>query len=397
MTRRRAKFKMAAGNRWRIAGPLELLVLQPTPFCNLDCTYCYLPDRDSKRRMSEATLNRVFQFVFSSGIVEHGFTVVWHAGEPMVLPVSYYKRAIEIAGSHNPGGLEVRQSFQTNGVLIDDAWCDFFKEHNVNVGVSIDGPAFLHDRNRKTRKGAGTQHQVMEGIRKLQSNEVPFHVISVLTSETLDYADELYDFYVDNEIREVAFNIEEVEGPHAASTLGEAGIENRFRRFIGRFFDLVARDESAVSVREFDSLVPMILNGNDSEDFPPTQENAPCAILSVDCEGNFTTYSPELLGLTSSHYGDFAIGNVNTDTLASAINSEKFQRMSSDIARGLSTCRDTCEYYNFCGGGAPVNKYFENGSFDSTETMFCRLNRKAIVDVIVAKLQNSTRVATDAA
>ena len=347
--------------------------------------------------MSDATLNRVFQFVFSSGIVERGFTVVWHAGEPMVLPISYYKRAIEIVGSHNPGGLDIKHSFQTNGVLIDDAWCDFFKEHNVNVGVSIDGPAFLHDRNRKTRKGDGTHHRVMEGIRKLQGNDVPFHVISVLTSETLDYADELYDFYVENEIREVAFNIEEVEGPHAASTLGAAGIESRFRRFIGRFFDLVARDELALSVREFDSLVPMILNGNDSEDFPPTQENAPCAILSVDCEGNFTTYSPELLGLTSSHYGNFAIGNVNTDTLAAAMNSEKFQRMSSDIARGLSKCRDTCEYYGLCGGGAPVNKYFENGSFDSTETMFCRLNRKAIVDVIVAKLQNPTGVTTDAA
>ena len=147
---------MAAGNRWRIAGPLELLVLQPTPFCNLDCSYCYLPDRDSKHRMSEATLNRVFQFVFSSGIVQQGFTVVWHAGEPMVLPVAYYERATEIAGAYNPGGLRVGHSFQTNGVLIDDAWCEFFKAHNVNVGVSVDGPAFLHDRNRKTRKGGGT-------------------------------------------------------------------------------------------------------------------------------------------------------------------------------------------------------------------------------------------------
>jgi uncharacterized protein len=385
---------MAAGNRWRIAGPLELLVLQPTPFCNLDCTYCYLPDRDSKRRMSDATLNRVFQFVFSSGIVEQGFTVVWHAGEPMVLPVAYYQRAIEIARAHNPGGVQVRQSFQTNGVLIDDRWCDFFKQHQVNLGVSIDGPAFLHDRNRKTRKGAGTQRRVIEGIRKLRSNDVPFHVISVLTSESLDYADELYDFYVDNEIREVAFNIEEIEGPHAASTLGTAGVESRFRRFIARFFDLVARDDLALSVREFDSMVPMILNGNQHEDFPPTQENAPCAILSVDCEGNFTTYSPELLGLISSHYGDFAIGNVNTDTLESAIKSDKFRNISSDIARGLSKCRETCEYYSLCGGGAPVNKYFENGSFDSTETMFCRLNRKAIVDVIVAKLQNPNGAAT---
>ncbi len=87
-------------------------------------------------------------------------------------------------------------------------------------------------------------------------------------------------------------------------------------------------------------MVPMILNGKQDEDFPPTQENSPCAILSVDCEGNFTTYSPELLGLSSSHYGDFAIGNVNTDTLESAINSDKFRNMSSDIARGLSKCRD---------------------------------------------------------
>ncbi|HKN13964.1 MAG TPA: cyclophane-forming radical SAM/SPASM peptide maturase GrrM/OscB [Candidatus Binatus sp.] len=387
---------MAAGNGWRIAGPLELLVLQPTPFCNLDCTYCYLPDRDSKHRMSDATLNRVFQFVFSSGIVEQGFTVVWHAGEPMVLPVGYYERAIEIVAAHNPAGLQVGHSFQTNGVLIDDAWCDFFKRHHVNVGVSVDGPAFLHDRNRKTHNGAGTQRRVMEGIRRLQSNEVPFHVISVLTGESLDYADELYDFYLENEIREVAFNIEEIEGPHAASTLGGAEVERRFRRFIGRFFDLVARDELAISVREFDSMVPLIL-GSDRDDVPLTQENAPCAILSVDCEGNFTTYSPELLGLKSSHYGDFAIGNVTNDTLSSAMNGEKFQRMSNDIARGLSKCRNTCEYYSLCGGGAPVNKYFENGSFDSTETMFCRLNRKVIVDVIVAKLQHPIGVATDGA
>jgi len=346
--------------------------------------------------MSDATLNRVFEFVFSSGIVEQSFTVVWHAGEPMVLPVSYYERAIEIIGTHNSGGLQVRHSFQTNGVLIDDAWCDFFKRHNVNVGASVDGPAFLHDRHRKTRSGAATHHRVMEGVRKLQSRDVPFHVISVLTDESLDYADELYDFYVENEISEVAFNIEEIEGPHAASTLGATGAEGRFRRFIGRFFDLVTRDESPISLREFDSMVPMIL-GSDAGEIPLTQENAPCAILSIDCEGNFTTYSPELLGLKSSHYGDFAIGNVYTDnTLASAISGEKFRDMSNEIARGLSKCRDSCEYYGFCGGGAPVNKYFENGSFDSTETMFCRLNRKAIVDAIVDKLRHPLDAATDA-
>ena len=271
---------MAAGNRWRIAGPLELLVLQPTPFCNLDCGYCYLPDRDSKRRMSDATLNRVFQFVFSSGIVEDGFTVVWHAGEPMVLPVAYYERAIETIGAHNRDGLRVGHSFQTNGVLIDDAWCDFFKRHRVNVGVSVDGPAFLHDRQSKNAQRRRDSSSRDGRDPKLQTHEVPFHVISVLTGESLDYADELYDFYVENEIREVAFNIEEIEGPHAMSTLGAAGVEDRFRRFIGRFFDLVARDESAISVREFDSMVPMILGGG-GNDKRGSADPGKCALRDI--------------------------------------------------------------------------------------------------------------------
>ena len=75
-------------------GPLELLVLQPTPFCNIDCSYCYLPNRQSTRRMSAAVLDRVFAEVFASGLVRKAFTIVWHAGEPLVLPPVYYQDAI---------------------------------------------------------------------------------------------------------------------------------------------------------------------------------------------------------------------------------------------------------------------------------------------------------------
>jgi len=65
-------------------GPLELLVIQPTPFCNLDCSYCYLPDRSNKRKMTLETLEKTFNWVFSSGLVRQPFTLLWHAGEPMV-------------------------------------------------------------------------------------------------------------------------------------------------------------------------------------------------------------------------------------------------------------------------------------------------------------------------
>src|SRR6478672_10644792 len=177
-------------------GPLELVVIQPTPFCNLDCSYCYLPDRSNKGKMTLETLEKTFAWVFSSGLVRAPFTLLWHAGEPMVLPAAFYRQATELLVESNTSGFEVTQSFQTNATLLDDDWCDFLLRHNVHVGVSVDGPAFLHDRHRRTRQGAGTLDRVLRGIRLLHEHNVGFDVISVLTADSLLYPDELFDFYV---------------------------------------------------------------------------------------------------------------------------------------------------------------------------------------------------------
>jgi uncharacterized protein len=366
-------------------GPLDLLVVQPTPFCNLDCSYCYLPDRLDKRRMSAATLERLFARVFASSIVRERFTVVWHAGEPMVLPPSWYEQAFALAARLDRRGVEVAHSFQTNGSLIDDEWCALIRRWAVRIGVSVDGPAFLHDRHRKTRSGAGTHARVMHGIDTLRRNDVPFHVITVLTADALDHPDELYEFYVANELLQVGFNIEEIEGPNRTSSLAAASAEDRYRRFLARFFDLVEAGGHRVHVRELDAMTGALLE-------PPrgavrTQETAPFAIVSVDCEGNFTSFSPELLGQRDPHYGDFVLGNVARDTFEAAAASAAFLRLHGAIAAGVARCRAECDYFAFCGGGAPVNKLCENGSFDSTETLFCRLNRKALADVVLARLE----------
>ncbi len=369
-------------------GPLDLLIIQPTPFCNLDCRYCYLPDRLNKKRISPATLERTFQRVFESDIVQGPFTVVWHAGEPMVLRPEFYAQAFEIAARHNSSNVPLAHSFQTNATLIDQAWCDFIKQGSVRIGVSVDGPDFLNDLYRKTRRGDGTHDRVMEGIRLLKQNQIPFHVITVLTYKALDYPDELYTFYVENRIERVGFNIEEIEGPNEHSSLSAADTDERYRRFMSRFFDLVAAGGYPLRVREFDSALAAILQGG-SHRLLRTQETAPFAIVSVDWEGNFSSFSPELLGLRNAQYGDFVLGNVETDSLATAAASPHFAALYRDIAAGVEKCRQSCAYFGFCGGGVPVNKYCENGSFDSTETLFCRLNRKAMVEVMLDKLQQA--------
>src|SRR6516165_12587266 len=119
-----------------LRGPLELLVLQPTPFCNINCSYCYLPDRQSTKKMSPETLRHVFDWVFSSGLVREPFSLLWHAGEPLVMPVDFYEEAMTLLGRANRSGVTVYHSFQTNATLIDPRWCDFFRRHDVHLGVS---------------------------------------------------------------------------------------------------------------------------------------------------------------------------------------------------------------------------------------------------------------------
>ena len=367
------------------SGPLELLVIQPTPFCNIDCSYCYLPDRRNTRKITLDTLEQIFTWAFGSGLVRQDFTLLWHAGEPMVLPASFYEQATALLQRCNDSGFAVTQSFQTNGTLVDDAWCDFIRRHDVHVGVSVDGPAFLHDLHRRTRRGGGTFDRTRAGMRRLQDHGVDFNVITVLTAASLAYPDELFDFYVENGITSVSFNVEEIEGPHASSSLAAQGTEARFRRFYSRFLDLVIAADFPFDVREFETARGTLSYRNDAG--MRTQECRPFAILNVDCEGNFSTYSPELLGLSSPRHGSFAFGNVARDSLQDVLAEPRFIALDQEIGRGIEQCHATCQYAPFCGGGPPGNKFFENGDFASTETLSCRLHKQVTFDVALSKLE----------
>src|SRR5262249_19491497 len=148
---------------------IGMVVVQPTAFCNINCTYCYLPDRNNKHVIAQSTVTRLFEEIFASGWASPEITVVWHAGEPLVVPVAFYREAFATIERLRPksgsGPVTVKHSFQTNGMLIDGEWCRLFLEWNVGVGVSIDGPRDLHDRHRKTRNGHGTFDKTLAGIR----------------------------------------------------------------------------------------------------------------------------------------------------------------------------------------------------------------------------------------
>jgi uncharacterized protein len=365
---------------------LRLLVLQPTPFCNIDCSYCYLSNRKFKGVMSLETLDLVCRRVLESPFLAPQLDVAWHGGEPLVVPLRWYEEATALMANRLSRETALRHCFQSNGLLVNEEWAQFFARVGARVGLSIDGPADLHDANRRTRSGRGTHAAAMRAVRLLQDHGHDFHVITVLTERALEHPERLFDFYVENGIREVGFNIEEVEGAHLRSSLVGAGVEARFRKFVSRFFELVWNAPGRLRVREFESAIGVLISDVPVRD----QQNVPFAILSIGYDGTASTFSPELLGARHSRLDGFGFGHVATHRLADMRLGPVFGAVDREIQDGVDACERSCSYFRWCGGGAPANKLFETGRFDATETMHCRLIRQVMLDEVLAGIEART-------
>ncbi len=370
-------------------GPLELLVLQATPFCNLDCSYCYLPDRDDRSKMDLAVVEKAIERVLEAKLAEGEFTVVWHAGEPLVVGVDYYEQAIERIASLVPDEITVHHSFQTNGVLIDQGWCDFFNRHKIRLGLSIDGPQDIHDRYRKTRNGKGTHHKVTRAVELLNDSGTSYHVIAVLTDDAIQQADKLFHYFNALGSEYICFNIEEIEGCNQSSTVLENDRYSNYIEFLDRFQRLRQEHGSSFRIREIDGVISAVMNwqSDPQNNAIRHQENTPFKILNVDVNGNFATFSPELLGTSSDRYGDMKLGNLFETSISECQQSLHYQRIATAIRDGVELCQRECDYFELCGGGSPSNKLAENRCFDSSETEFCRLQKKACVDFALGELE----------
>lgn len=364
--------------------PIELLVLQSTPFCNIDCSYCYLPNRNNRDRMDARVLSAALDRLIESGRLGTRLVVAWHAGEPLVLPPAYYREAMDLIGSRLSGFTRIEYNIQTNGTLISDPWCELLKSRNVQVGLSIDGPRQLHDRQRRTRGGAGTHEKVVAGLRRLHAHGVRFHVITVLTRESLRHADEIYGFYVETGATTVAFNIEEIEGQNRFSSLADPACEAEYLAFIERFH-LLCRN-GTMGVRELDHAFGALVSPEPGRTISNNQVE-PFAIVSVAADGAFSTFSPELLGMRDDRWGGFVLGNVLTEGIDAAVASQKYRAIWSEIQAGIERCRSECSLFDVCGGGAPSNKLSETGRFDCSETLHCRYNVKLPVVFAVRSVE----------
>jgi uncharacterized protein len=208
----------------------------------------------------------------------------------------------------------------------------------------------------------------------------------VLSAASMAAPQEMFDFYIAEGIDHVCFNVEESEGDHVSRSFAEIGIEAAYYRFLREFWRLSAAAPGKISfIREIEHALQQVIRPAGAPFINQLVE--PFAITSMDWAGNISTFSPELLGLKNLAYEDFLLGNINRDTLVDLPRRPNFTRMLADIRAGVEMCRERCEYFSVCGGGEPVNKLAENGSFASTETTYCRLTKMQATDLVLDALE----------
>jgi uncharacterized protein len=373
-------------------GPVELMVIQGSPFCNINCKYCYLPDRLNKKRISKDTVFKIMERLIQDNLLGQEISFIWHAGEPLAVPVDFYRDLFSMISQCIPDGTKVNHHMQTNATLLNDAWCNFIEEYDIRIGVSVDGPQFLNDKNRLTRSEKSTFAKVIDGINCLKKHDIRFHAIAVITDRALEHPHEIYDFFKTIGVTKVGLNIEEIEGVNKESSLkvDEASLQT-LKNFYERLYERQLEDDDPLQIRELDDAKRKILQIplDYFSNHGITQQNNPYQIISVDIDGNFTSYSPELLGQKDEKYQDFILGNVHRESFLEATDKPIFQELKNDIFDGIKKCQESCQYFSFCGGGAPANKYYENGTFRSTETLQCRYSIQTPLEIIAGRLEQA--------
>ena len=209
------------------AKPLYVMVKPVGAVCNLACDYCYYLEKANlykdnlKHVMSDELLEKfIDEYINSQTMPQVLFT--WHGGETLMRPLSFYKKAMELQKKY-ARGRTIDNCIQTNGTMLTDEWCEFFRENNWLVGVSIDGPQEFHDEYRKNKMGKPSFVKVMQGINLLKKHGVEWNAMAVINDFNADYPLDFYHFFKEIDCKYIQFApiveriLEHQDGRHLAS------------------------------------------------------------------------------------------------------------------------------------------------------------------------------------
>jgi len=239
--------------------PFTLLIKPTGSDCNLDCKYCFYKHRApevgrGRQRMSDEVLQRLVKDYMELRFGFCGFA--WQGGEPTLMGLDFYKKAVELQKKYGKPGQEVGNSLQTNAILLNDEWCQFLHDNKFLVGISIDGPKEMHDYYRLDHSGAGTFDKVVRAIELCKQYKVEFNALTLLNNVNVGHPDELFDFFIGAGIKYLQF-IPCVELDPVTGEVTDFSITpQQYGQFLCRIFDRwYDYGPENLSIRDFDSIV----------------------------------------------------------------------------------------------------------------------------------------------
>lgn len=348
----------------------SVLVKPAGPDCNLHCSYCFylrkaaLFSEHLQHRMSDEVQEELIRQVMQQGGSQ--VSIAWQGGEPTLMGLSFYERAIALERKYGRNQV-VGNALQTNGLLLNRDWARFLRKYDWLVGISLDGPAHIHDHYRLDRGGAGTHHRVEENALMLLEEGVAVNVLCCLTDYSVQFPDELYNYYKKLGFTWMQF-IPVVEtdplDPSRAASYSVTAAD--YGCFLCRIYDLWAADfrngEPTTSVRHFESVFYAYVGME-----PPecTMMKTCGPYLVVEHNGN--VYSCDFFVEPK-----WKLGNVMTGRLSSMLNSKQQETFASAKALLPGECR-RCPWLTKCYGGCTKDRIKDPA--DQRKPRFCNAYR----------------------
>lgn len=178
------------------------IMLKPrASICNLDCKYCYYLSKrnlypESDCRMNDNTLEEfIHQYINAQRVPE--VTFGWQGGEPTLMGLDFFKRAVRLQKKYARPGMQIYNTLQTNGTLLNDEWGKFFYENSFLIGLSLDGPPQLHNTYRIDKEGNPTFARVKKGLDILKRYNIEFNILTCVHAANAEYPLEVYRFLRD--------------------------------------------------------------------------------------------------------------------------------------------------------------------------------------------------------
>ena len=346
----------------KLLPPRIHVLSKPTgAICNLDCSYCFFLDKEdlypgSKFRMTDEVLETYIRQLIESHKTRE-VTVAWQGGEPTLMGIDFFRKAIAYQEKYRKPGTIFENTLQTNGTLLDDEWCEFFKENNYLIGLSLDGPRELHDANRVDKKGGPTFDRVMRGLRLLQKHGVEYNILTTVNRVNAAHPLEVYRFLRD-EVKTTWIQfipvIERINEDgrtlyQQGTTVSENSVlPEQFGNFLITIFDeWVRHDVGKIFVQTFEAAVRSWLNMPTGMCF-----FSPTCGSGVALEHNGDLYSCD-------HFveHDYLLGNIVENSMAELVGSDRQFKFGQDKLNTLPKYCLDCEVRFACHGECPKHRF----------------------------------------